>query len=379
MKNLLGAGLRTWLNAIILGVAMVIIILLQGIYQGFEEAMKSARIADEVGKGQYQHDSYDALDPLTFDKSHAPIPVKLESMIRRSLATPILVTTATIYPQGRMQNVTLRGILPGQKVLGLPTQRLGVHQEEIPLMMGRRMAQQLGMGEGDTITVRFKTAQGAFDARDFIVAAVFTTEVPAVDLGQLWVALPALETMLGLTNEATMIVLADQHVSGDVPGFRFKSQDELMQDTTMLIRQKQKNGFIVYTLLIFVAMVSIFDTQVLAVFRRRKEIGLLMALGLTPNFIVGMFTLEGILHGFFAGVLGALVGMPLLSWLGRYGIPLPNMTEKMGLAVKVIYPVFGPDLLLMTFAIIMLILSVVSYLPAKSIAALQPTQALRGS
>jgi ABC-type lipoprotein release transport system permease subunit len=249
-------------------------------------------------------------------------------------------------------------------------------------MIGRRMADQLGVKEGDTLTVRFKTAQGAIDARDFLIAKVFHADVPAVDLGQIWVALPTLASMLGMQGEASMIVLgSDGFVADerDTTGFSFKSQDELLADTTALIRQKEQGAMVIYTLLIFVAMISIFDTQVLAVFRRRKEIGLLLALGLTQNFIVGLFTLEGILYGLLAAILGAAAGLPILGWVAKSGITLPQMTEKMGIAASVIYPTFSWQLLGGTFFIVMMILSVVSYLPARGIASMQPTQALRGS
>ena len=179
-----------------------------------------------------------------------------------------------------------------------------------------------------------------------------------------------------------MIVLKSDEFgtnAGDTPGFTFKSQNELLADTTALIRQKEQGAMVIYTLLIFVAMISIFDTQVLAVFRRRKEIGLLLALGLTKNFIVGLFTIEGILYGLLAAILGTIAGLPILGWVAKSGITLPQMTEKMGIAASVIYPTFSWQLLCGTFFIVMIILSVVSYLPARSIASMQPTPALRGS
>ncbi len=39
-------------------------------------------------------------------------------------------------------------------------------------------------------------------------------------------------------------------------------------------------------------LLAIFDTQVLAAFRRRREMGTLMALGMLRSQIIGLFTLE---------------------------------------------------------------------------------------
>ena len=378
-KNLLGAGLRTWLNCLTLGIAMVVIVFLQGLYQSFEDTMKRARVAEEVGQGQYWQDTYDALDPLTFDDSHAILPRDLHEWIEAGRATPILVRPATIYPQGRMQNVTLKGIPPNQKILALPTAKLAADDGGDRLIIGQRMAEQLGMKEGETLTVRFKTARGAIDARDFLIAAVFHADVPAVDLGQIWIGLPTLAALVDLPHEASIVVLGNAVTPGNISGFKYISADELMKDTSALIEQKKKQAKVIYLLLLFVAMISIFDTQILAIFRRRKEIGLLLALGLTQNFVVAMFTIEGILHGFLASILGAVAGLPILFFIEKNGIPLPHVAEKMGIAGNIIYPTFSWQLMVGTFVIIMLILSVVSYLPARTISSLQPTQALRGS
>jgi ABC-type lipoprotein release transport system permease subunit len=43
-------------------------------------------------------------------------------------------------------------------------------------------------------------------------------------------------------------------------------------------------------------MIAIFDTQVLSLFKRRKEIGTLSALGMTQQQIIGLFTVEGLLY-----------------------------------------------------------------------------------
>ncbi|MBF0441233.1 MAG: ABC transporter permease [Oligoflexales bacterium] len=379
IKNLIGAGLRTWLNSLTLGISMVIIVMLQGLYQGMEDTMKKARISDEVGEGQYWQNSYDALDPLSFETGHSAVPTELKELIAEGRAAPLLVATAAIYPQGRMQNVTLKGIDPSQNILGIPSGKLSAHAQSDLLILGRRMADQLGIREGELITIRYKTAKGAMDARDFTVAHVFKSNVPAVDIGQLWISLSTLESMLELKDEASIIILGTKDVPKTVPNFKYKSQDELLQDTIAFIKAKNRQGRIIYALLIFVTMISIFDTQVLAVFRRRREIGLLMALGLTQRFIVGLFTVEGLLHGFFAGVLGLIIGTPILSYMSRSGIPLPGITDRMGLAANIIYPVFSWQLFSGTFAIIMAILCVVCYLPVKGISSLQPTQALRGS
>lgn len=63
-KNLIGAGLRTWLNVIVLSFAFVVIIFYNGMIDGWNEQAMNDSIAWEYGQGQLINDKYDPLDPL---------------------------------------------------------------------------------------------------------------------------------------------------------------------------------------------------------------------------------------------------------------------------------------------------------------------------
>jgi len=126
-------------------------------------------------------------------------------------------------------------------------------------------------------------------------------------------------------------------------------------------------------------MHAIFDTQVLAIFRRRREIGTLVALGFTRGQVIRLFTLEGALYGFLAVILGALYGLPLLWLQARAGFPVPTGTEDMGISIgERIYPAYSAGLILGIVLVSLLVTTVVSLLPTRRIARLKPTDALRG-
>ena len=55
LRNLFGAGLRTWLNVIVLSFAFVVIIWHKGFLDGWDRQAKTDMISWEVGGGQYWH------------------------------------------------------------------------------------------------------------------------------------------------------------------------------------------------------------------------------------------------------------------------------------------------------------------------------------
>src|SRR5690554_2300039 len=115
-RNLVGAGLRTWLNVIVLSFSFVVIIWLKGIMVGWDYQAKSDMTNWEIGGGQYWHEQYDPYDPFTLAESHAPIPQQFSDEIARGDMVPLLMVQGTIYPQGRMQSVAIKGIDPAQDI-----------------------------------------------------------------------------------------------------------------------------------------------------------------------------------------------------------------------------------------------------------------------
>ena len=119
-KNLMGAGLRTLLIVFVLSLAYVLIIYMNGIYQGWDRQARIETIAWEVAEGQYWQSEYDPYDAMTLTDAHAPVPAALEASASEGKAVPILITQATIYPEGRMMGAMLKGIDTRQKILSYP-------------------------------------------------------------------------------------------------------------------------------------------------------------------------------------------------------------------------------------------------------------------
>ncbi|MEJ2542999.1 MAG: hypothetical protein P8Y99_02935 [Calditrichaceae bacterium] len=155
-RNLMGAGLRTWLNVFVLSFSFVVIIWHRGILDGWNQQAKVDTINWKIGGGEYWHEEYDPYDPFTLSKSHGIIPVQLDEQIKKGKLEPILISQATIYPEGYMQSVLLKGIKPDQKILAIPSAPLDTVIDEIPAIIGTRMAKSIKVKLGDYMTVRWR-------------------------------------------------------------------------------------------------------------------------------------------------------------------------------------------------------------------------------
>jgi len=380
LRNLIGAGLRTWLNVIVLSFAFVVIIWHKGLLDGWDRQAKKDMISWETGGGQYWHPKYDPYDPFTLTDSHGVVNGKLAEMVKQGKLTPILITQGTLYPKGRMQSILVKGIDPGQKLLSIPSALLDTSGGIIPAIIGTSMASGSKLKKGDFVTLRWRDKNGAFDAAEIKIVGIFQTNVPTVDGAQIWIPIGQLRQMMLIPGEATLLVCSNSGiVFPSDSGWSYKTKEFLLKDIDEIIKAKTVSGMVLWGILMMLAMLAIFDTQVLSIFRRQKEIGTYVAMGMTRRQVVALFTVEGAMNSVLAALVGAVYGIPLLYLQYVKGFALPGSGSDYGITMADrLYPQYGIGLILTTILIVMITTTLVSYWPARKIAKMNPTEALRG-
>lgn len=379
-KNLMGAKLRTWLTVISLSFTYLLIIWSQSIYLGMQEEGTANSVEEEIAAGQYWQEEYDPFDLRDLSDNNIQVKGFLKKMIDEKEAFPQLLIPGSIYPDGRLTNVIIRGISPEQGIINLDFSELNNKKGDIPVILGTRMAGKYKFNEGDYITVRFRDSNGTFDAVDAIIVKVIRTKVPGMDKNQLWFNIEDLYEMTGLKSHATIVTISEKVKPQVQKGWIYRDHAFLLKDLNDMVLSKKVGGAIMFSIFLFLAMLAVFDTQILSIFRRKKEIGTLIALGMTRKEVVGLFTLEGSMHGILAAIVSAVLGTPLMMIFSKIGLSMPaGAMDDYGYALSdTIYPVITIMLVLATVLIVMLTVIIVSYLPSREIAAMKPTEALKG-
>ncbi|MBS4013992.1 MAG: ABC transporter permease [Bacteroidetes bacterium] len=379
-RNLIGAGLRTWLNVIVLSFSFVVIIWMRGVMLGWDHQAKNDMISFEIGGGQYWHEQYDPLDPFSLNESNAKVPDEFSELIKSGDLEPILIVQGTIYPLGRMQSVMVKGINPNQTILKIPTSKLDTVVNAIPAVIGGMTAQSSKLSIGDYVTLRWRDINGTFDAAELVIVDVFYSNVPSAEAGQIYIDIEKLREMMIMPESATIFTFRNSEADWiEVEGWRQKSFKELTKQVDNMIKTKTAGQSVFYFILLLLAMLGIFDTQVLSIFRRQKEIGTYVALGYTRKQVVGLFTVEGTMNSILAAIVGAIYGIPFLAWQANHGFTLPIDASQFGMAMsQTLFPVYSIGLIFTTILIVMITTAVVSYIPSRKIAKMNPTEALRG-
>ncbi|MDR2764412.1 MAG: FtsX-like permease family protein [Tannerella sp.] len=378
-KNMLGAGKRIWLNVSVLSFTFVTMVAYNGIIDGWQQEARRDMEKWETGAGQIRHPQYDPLDVFTLQDAHASVPSALQPHIEQQTLTPVLVTQAVSYPQGRMQNVILKGIDPKQTIVAIPSSQL-LPADGLKALVGTRMAKTAGLKTGDRVMIRWRDRNSAFDAREALIAGVFETKVPSVDAGQLWLDLNTLRQMTGMPDEATYFIESPAcPVKEDVDGWQYKNLKFLLADIDRLIEKERVESAVIYVFLLAIALLAVFDTQTLSVFRRQREIGTYIALGMTPRRVTALFTLEGTCLSLLAVLVGFVWGTPLLAWFAQVGMPMPGFAADSNTVIgDALYPAYELSSVVTSMILIICLSALISYLPARKIAKQSIVNALKG-
>lgn len=186
--------------------------------------------------------------------------------------------------------------------------------------------------------------------------------------------------MTGMGNEATYIVLnKEAKIKSDLSGWKYKSDYFLLSDVRAMEKAERVESIIIFIILLSLALLAVYDTQTLSIFRRQKEIGTYVALGMTPKKVTSLFTLEGTTYSVLAVLFAAIWGTPLLYLFAKTGLPMPEAYTNIGLPLgEAIYPVYKITSLIKTIILLIILSAIISYIPAQKIAKQNIVYALKG-
>ncbi|OHX64214.1 ABC transporter permease [Flammeovirga pacifica] len=373
-KNIISAGLRTWLTITTLAFAFLLILFFNSLYTGWEYQGVKDQIDWEFADGQIIYKEFDKNDPFTIESGH-------HQMIKNENIAPVLIRQGNLYPQGRMLPIAIKGIPANQSIVKLPTHLFHESKEEFPVIIGEAMATNNHLKKGDKILLRWKDKNGTFDAKQITIVGIFHTNVPTIDMGQIWMDIDLLWKMTGLEKEASYHIVKGNYNHELKSQWRFESQQDLLKDFISMVEMKKGSSAFLYIILMFIALIAIFDSQVFSVFKRQKEIGTYIALGFTKKRVTLLLTIEGAMYAILATIIGSLISIPLISWLGVEGVTLSSkeQSQQMGITIgEKLYPMLTSKLLFSSIFWIILLSTIVSYLPVRKIAKMNTVDALKG-
>jgi lipoprotein-releasing system permease protein len=213
---------------------------------------------------------------------------------------------------------------------------LGAPGGESAIVLGRELARTLGVITGDEITVI--SPKGAMTAvgmvpkmRRFRVAGLSEIGMYEYDASLAYVSLSAASEFAGLGGRVTGIevrledpfkaraVAREIHSSLGLP-YWVRDWMEMNRNLFAALQLEKTALFIIVTIIVLVAAFAIIGHLVLLVAEKRKEIGILKAMGAPAGSIGAVFLTVGMTIGLVGTVAGSLFGLALIQIQNSYKI-----------------------------------------------------------
>jgi lipoprotein-releasing system permease protein len=265
-----------------------------------------------------------------------------------------------------------------------------VQAGEPALLLGAELARTLGVITGEPVTVI--SPKGALTAvgmvpkmRRYTVVGIVEVGMHEYDSSLAFLSLPVAQEFAGLGTGVTGIdvKLADpfdaKRVGAEITGrlgFPYWIRDwmDMNRNLFAALQLEKLALFVIVTIIVLVAAFAIIGHLVLLVAEKRKEIGILKAIGASSTTITTVFLAVGMSIGMVGTVAGAVVGLTLIWVQNTYKIIrlAGDVYQIDYLLMKLTWPDF---LLVVSATLILSFLATI--LPARRAGALAPVDVLR--
>ncbi len=203
------------------------------------------------------------------------------------------------------------------------------------VVMGRKIANRLDVRMGEKIVVMAQAADGSMGAEVFRLVGISETGSESFDGQMVWIPLSAMQELVGRPGQANQLVIKLKDINesaavaadldaklgpGAVGALSWRSIDK-----EIIGIQAFQDGILTIVLFVVFAIVAlgVLNTQLMSLFERVREFGVLMAIGARPRWIIRLLMMESALLGAVGTILGLGIGAILIAHFGRTGLRLP--------------------------------------------------------
>ena len=257
------------------------------------------------------------------------------------------------------------------------------------VFIGKGLADAMGVGEGDRITLTGRSAHEEMRRRTMTVVGVYDLGIAEVEKLTVYVSLAEAQTLYDLPGQSTEVAIFLDQVGGEarfveeltpaLPGYEIESFEDSYPELKYALTTKGQAMDVFSVIILGIAAIGILNLLLMAVYERTREIGVLGALGLKPRQISLLFILEGTMIGLVGVALGIVLGLALNGVQKLVGLDFTafsGMSSYTALITDRIYPSWGVSKLLSRALTVAIIAALAAVIPAREAAQRDPAEAL---
>lgn len=393
-RNLWRNPKRTCITLIVVSVGLWSVLIFNSFLNAWMESSKDNTLSLLIGNGQIHAVGY--MDDPSIEKLMPPP----NQALTTALNAPEIGHWATrlalpgvVQSEYKTLPITIMGVDPGAEkpLSSLPGSivegRYLKGPDDDGVVLGLHLAQRLKTGLGRRVILMAQNVDGGLSEQSFDVIGLFDADQGTEDFFA-FTGKGAGQKFVGLKNEIAQIVFTipdDEALEPMVQKLTLAAPDLDVRSWRQLsvylaTSDSFMKGFIyVWLAVVFSLMaIGIVNTQLMAVFERTHEFGLLRALGMKPRAVLLLVALESVLLIGFGVLLGIIIAS-LSIWVFYDGIDLSGFAAGLEMVQggQILFPKFDLGSLVIFSLIIWLLGILVALWPARRASKLSPVEAMR--
>lgn len=203
------------------------------------------------------------------------------------------------------------------------------------LVMGEELAKTLEMEIGNRVVLTFQTVDNELTSASFNITGFFKTAsnqfdernvyVRSADLSGLIAGRPIFHEFAMILNDADHSEKIVLEINNEFPESKAETWYQLSPELRYIADFGNSMTFYVMLVIMLALAFGILNTMLMAIFERMRELGMLMAVGMSKMRVFFMIMTESVILTFTGALLGITLAVLSVNWLGNTGIDMAAM------------------------------------------------------
>lgn len=323
--------------------------------------------------------------PVSLRKAMAEIPSVRESMMRLSFSglanngrADLPIIGEGIEPDAESRLGTSVRIVSGRHLQ---------NSDAYGAMLGRGLAESLGLSPGDRLVLVANTGSGEMNTVDLDVIGLFESFSTEYDARAIRIQLAAAQDLLGINGANTIVVklrstsetmrIAEQIAARLPDALELRTWQQLNDFYAKTVDLYDRQFGVLRLIVLLMVLLSVANSVNMSIFERTAEFGTMRALGQRGAGVFRLLVAENLILGAIGGAIGVVVGVALALVISAIGIPMPPPPNaNLGYVARI---QIVPMELLLAFLTAVLATVLACLLPARRAARIPVVEALRAA
>lgn len=259
-----------------------------------------------------------------------------------------------------------------------------------PVLVGRQLAEDLHLEVGKTINLSFQDLEKNFIQVGFKVEGIFETPSMGYDKSNLFIRQSDFEQLINAKDtyihEYAINVVDLKNVNEIVDDFNAEMTSATAQSWSTIspeLSYRDETGemgmMVILVIIVFALSFGIVNTMLMAVLERKREIGMLLCVGMNKRSVFTMIVMETVFLAVAATPIGLLLSWISITYFGNKGINLEVVGDalyKAGMD-SMVYPTVNSGAYFTITLMIFIAALIASIIPARRALKYNPAEAVR--